>query len=236
MKLILSLALCALSSFAFGQGTINLPPGPYCATTIVAGAYNGVTAGNCASAPATGCPAVAHTAWGDKALVARAAITYGATGQRPRSLDISTWDGLLGFGETSIVATPWPGVGGAAPVIRSFPRNGYVCAKFRTPANVGTRSGNFSNPSYLRDLSPTLTMSISRNGGDFAGGLDTPGCLVRNVYAKDGNLIHWKGTPNAPASWCNLAPNTEYYLNITFGDTPGCAGATCALGVVSYHN
>ena len=241
MKLILAIALCAMSSLAIGAGTINLPSGPYCATTQTASVYDGVTAGACATTgpptnPVAGCPAVAHTPWGDRALVTRASITYGATGQRARILDITTWDGLLGFGETSTEAVPWPGVGGAAPVIRAFPRNGYICAKLRAPANVSTRLGGFSNPSYLRALSPTLTMSISRNGGDFAGGLDTPGCLVRNVYAADANLLQWKGTTNNPTGSCNLQPNTDYYLNITFGDAPGCSTAACALGVVSYHN
>lgn len=244
MRAFLTLALLALSGCvapAYAAGTINLPSGPYCATTQTAGAYDGVTAGACAttappSIPGAGCPAVAHTPWGDRALVTRSSITYGATGQRARILDITSWDGLLGFGETSIAATPWPGVGGAAPVIRAFPRSGYICAKFRSPSNVATRVGGFSNPSYLRALSPTLTMSISRNGGDFAGGLDTPGCLVRNVYASDSNLAQWKGTVNNPTGSCNLQPNTDYYLNITFGDAPGCSTATCALGIVSYHN
>lgn len=239
------IALCLLivliASTVHAAGTINLPTGPYCATTQAGAVYNGVTAGACAvipdPQPGAGCPQVAHTPFGDRTLVTRASIVFGATarGLRPNA-DVTTWDGLLGFGEGSVIATPWPGVGGNTPVVINFPANGYICARFRTPANVNTRNGRFSNPSYLRAQSPSLTMAISTAGGDFNAHLPTPGCVVRNVPASDSNLPQWKGTANNPTGSCNFQPNTDYYLNITLGDVPGCSRATCALGVVSYHN
>lgn len=237
----LCLLIVLLASTACHAGTINLPTAPYCATTQSGAVYNGVTAGACAVIPdpnpGAGCPAVAHTSFGDRTLVARASIVFGATGRGLRpSADVSTWDGLLGFGETSVIATPWPGVGGASPVVINFPARGYICAKFRTPTNVSTRNGHFSNPSYILAQSPSQTMAISTVGGDFSAHLPTPGCVVRNVPASDANLLQWKGTANNPTGSCNLSPNTDYYLNITLGDVPGCAKPNCALGVVSYHN
>lgn len=239
------IALCLLAILVTGTGnaagTINLPTGPYCATTQSGATYNGVTAGACAVIPdpnpGAGCPQVAHTSFGDRTLVTRVSIVYGATGRglRPNA-DVTTWDGLLGFGEGSSVATPWPGVGGASPVMINFPARGYICAKFRTPANMPTRNGGFRNPTYIRDQSPSQTMAISTVGGDFSAHLPTPGCLVRNVPASDGNLVQWKGLTNNPTGSCNLQPSTDYYLNITLGDAPACTRVTCALGVVSFHN
>lgn len=237
MRILLSILLLTLAVCA-GAGTINLVPGPYCATSISGGQYNGVTAGACAvippSDPGAGCPAVAHTPWGDKTLVTRASICYGATCRGLRAnTDVTTWSGLFGLGEgTGSTPVPWPGIGGAAPVIKGFPRAGYLCVPFDIPA--GYHTGSTINPSYLRDLSPTLSVSISRVGGDFGAALPTPGCLAANVYAADRNLALWKTTANAPGSWCNLTPG-RYYLNATFGN-PGCGSATCALGIVSYHN
>ncbi len=217
-----ALATAALAA-SQGAGTINLPPGPYCATTQAAGVYNGVTAGTCPVIPPTqGCPA---TVAGLR-LVTRATVCTGALCLIPHSADLTTWEGLFG--------APWPGVGGAAPVIKGFPRDGYICAKFATPA-AATYTGTMYNPSYLRDLSPTLTVAISRTGGDWSTGLTTPGCLRSNVYASDAQLMLWKGTTNAPASWCNLPPGGTYYLNIRYGN-PGCGSVACALGIVSYHN
>lgn len=216
------LAILLLPALAAAQGTINLPPGPYCATTLVNGAYNGVTAGPCAAPPTVGCPATVD----GLTLVRTATVCTGALCLSPHAADVTKWSGLFG--------SDFPGVGGAAPVIKGFPAKGYLCAKFTTPPSL-TLNGTMYNPSYLRALSPTLDIAISRQGGDWDSELPTPGCVKRGIYASDAQLMGWKFTPNAPTSWCNLSPSTDYYLNVRFGAT-GCKTAACALGIVSYHN
>ena len=53
--------------------------------------------------------------------------------------------------------------------------------------------------------------------------------------------MKWKYSPNAPQSWCNLEPDTDYYVNFMLTEqdsTEQCAATahTCVLGTVGYHN
>lgn len=212
----------------------NTAPTGYCYDTIFADGFDGVKV--CPIVPAVGCPAVAHTPWGDKRLVTKANISYGIYPALRLNVDITTWDGMFGYNSTTGPVTPWPGVGGAAPVIANFPSDGYICAKFTTPTDMAKWHGGFLNPSYLRLASPSQTMAISKVGGDFSSALPTVGCIAKNVPASDANLVQWKGTTNAPSSWCNLQPNTTYYVNMMIGSTPGCSSSRCYIGAVSTHN
>lgn len=197
----------------------------------------------------TDCAATIETPAGPRTRVLRADISYGVYQAQRRNVDITEWDGLWGYNSVTGPVTPWPGVGGAAPVIRVFPRDGYIAAHFRTPDSGGPlRSGGFLNPSYV--AGPNVVMAISRRCGDFTEHLDTPGCLVSTQYGSppwtgvptaDMPLAQWKQTPTAPAAWCNLQPETDYWVNVMFADpldTENCrASATnCVLGTVSYHN
>ena len=57
-------------------------------------------------------------------LLATANITYGTYPLSRNNLDMGLWDDIWGYNNTTSPQVPWPGVGGAAPVIRFFPRHG----------------------------------------------------------------------------------------------------------------
>jgi len=173
-----------------------------------------------------------------RARLVHAGISYGVYPQTRPNVDLRHWDNLWGYNNTTSPQVGWPGVGGAAPLIRDFPRGSYVAAHFRTPSASGS-NGSFANPSYA--LGPPVTFAISRRCGDFDDYMETVGCLARDVPAADANLVKWKFTTNAPGSWCNLQPDTDYYVNMIFADPAstercGAQSATCQLGTVSYHN
>lgn len=188
--------------------------------------------------PFTGCPATIQTDDGPRYRVTVSSVSYGVYQAQRTNLDVTDWDGLWGYNAVVGPVTPWPGVGGAAPVIVQFPRSGYLCAHFHTDAAAG-RNGSFSNPSYV--AGPNVTMAISTRGGDFDTWLPTPGCLKANVATSDASLVRWKYSPNAPQDWCNLQPDTDYYVNVMFtnhASTTQCAptAQSCVIGSVSYHN
>lgn len=168
-------------------------------------------------------------------LVTRASISYGVYQAERPNVRVTEWEDVWGYNDAlAPLPAAWPGVGGAAPVIRVFPAGGYLCLHFRTPVNIASYHGSFSNPSYV--AGPDVTMAVSALPGDFSAALPTAGCLVRDVPTSDRNLILWKGTPNAPGSWCNLRPDADYYVNIAFAMQAGCSASNCVIGSVSYHN
>lgn len=185
------------------------------------------------------CPSKALLPDGSKrSLLLHADITYGNYPQVRPFVDVRHWDNIWGYNNTVSPQVGWPGVGGAAPVIGLFPRTSYAAAHFHTPAASGS-NGNFANPSYVNG--PPITMAISRRCGDFDDYMETVGCLARDVPTSDSILVRWKFTANAPGSFCNLQPDTDYYVNIIISDpatTDSCTGgsATCAVGTVSFHN
>lgn len=178
-----------------------------------------------------------------RTLLLRGNITYGVyQAQRP-NVDLTEFDNVWGHNSATDSGTPWPGVGGAAPVIRNASTLSYVSARFEVP--LGTRSsanGFFSHPSYIAPPAgpggerQRLTMAISQQCGDFTDYLPTPGCLVENVPASDAVLTRWKLTANAPGSQCNLWPGGAYYVNMMFTDPTICARPQCLMGTVSYHD
>ena len=143
---------------------------------------------------------------------------------------------------------------GAGPVIRDFLRTGYVAAVFKTPKPgdpnwKADRNGSFLNASF--GGGPNVTMSISRKCGDFNADpsnigtgpgqyMPTKGCLRTNVPVGDANLVLWKFTSNAPGSYCNLQPDTTYYVNIMFTDPTSrtqCPNPTkCVVATLYNHN
>jgi hypothetical protein len=174
----------------------------------------------------------------ERSLLVHANITYGNYPQVRPYVDVRFWDNVWGYNNTVSPQVGWPGVGGAAPVIGLFPRVSYTAAHFHTPVTSGS-NGSFSNPSYVNG--PPITMAISRRCGDFDDYMETVGCLARDVPTSDAVLVRWKFTANAPGSFCNLQPDTDYYVNVIIGDpasTDGCPAwsSTCTVGTVSYHN
>ena len=162
-------------------------------------------------------------------LIKTMSVSYGVYPPQRFFLDITDWNNVWGYNNTTAPQVPWPGVGGASPVMKGFPPDGFTCSKFTTPANIASFVGHFSNPSYI--AGPNVTMKIV----DRFGIMPTPGCIAANVPTDDSNLVSWKGTPNAPSSQCNLAPNTDYWVLEWFTEA-ACTNLNCIIGSVSYHN
>jgi hypothetical protein len=195
------------------------------------------------------CAATITTPIGPRTRVTVADVSYGVYQAQRRGIDLREWDNFWGYNNTTSPRVGWPGVGGASPVIRVFPRAGYLALHFRTPdlPAAASMTGGFSNPSFV--AGPNVIMAISTHCGDFERHLPTPGCVVHResagadpwsgVPTSDANLAKWKFTPNAPGSQCNLQPATDYYVNVTLAnDATDCPipRTSCVVGVVSYHN
>jgi len=191
------------------------------------------------TAPVAGCPTTITTSDGPRTLLTTSGISYGVYPQQRPNVNVTEWNNIWGYNNTTASSpTPWPGVGGASPVLRNFTRTSYIGAHFRTGSSTSW-TGNFSNPSFA--AGPNVTMAISTVCGDFSDHLPTPGCLTQDVPTADANLVKWKFTTNAPGSYCNLQPNTDYYVNMMFTDhtsTVECSAglSVCNLSAVSYHN
>ena len=96
--------------------------------------------------PFTGCPATIETDDGPRTLLTHASISYGIYQAQRVNQDVTEWDNIWGYNGVAGPLTPWPGVGGSAPVIKDFPRSAYICAHFHTDTQPG-RSGIMVNPS-----------------------------------------------------------------------------------------
>lgn len=170
-----------------------------------------------------------------RTLFRTANISYGGVDPRLRlNVDLREWDNIWGYAAYNTPLTPWPGVGGASPVIWYFPTLGYTASHFRTPANVAAYTGQFTHPEFAGGVRAAVTMSISTIPGDFSKGLPTAGCL-RTAEASGANLVLWKGTPNAPTSWCNLLPNTDYWVNMIVTEPEAVTVPTILLATVRFQ-
>ncbi len=153
------------------------------------------------------------------------------------SVDLTLWDNIWGHISESDDVTPWPGVAGASPTIWTLGKTQYVGALFHVGdiPPTSTLSGFYKNVSY--GAGPNLDMAISTTCGDFAP--PQPGCSVSNIPSADQPLVYWRMTAGG-TFYCQLTPNTSYYLNVRFHDPnttgPGCTGATCKTTIQHYHN
>lgn len=98
----------------------------------------------------------------------------------------------------------------------SVPRSGYVALKFNT--------GNITDAGSVLSVGNTITsgnrtLAISECPGDF---VVPKVCTAR--FGTGGSLI-WSTGPMAGA--CELNPQTDYYLNITFTDGVNSGSSTC---------
>jgi hypothetical protein len=143
-------------------------------------------------------------------------ITYGPVNLTARpNVDVKEWNNIWGHGTPSDGVTPWPGVNGAGPVIRQFGRTNFLAAHFNTGAHGEPTYGVLAYASNIGG--PNVDIRISQTCGDFSANAANPACLVQ-AASDDSPAIRWKfGTGNT-GSYCNLLPNTDYYINIKFHD------------------
>ena len=158
-------------------------------------------------------------------------ISYGVSVAVRPSVFLAEYDNIWGHNTPYDGITPWPGVTGSAPVLRSFHRWNYVAAHFRTPATVPPGySGRFVNPATI--AGPNITMAISRACGDFATHLPSPGCITRDVPTADAYMVFWQFNTSSPQMACNLQTDTDYYINIIQSDQESlteCVGDLCQV-------
>jgi hypothetical protein len=159
--------------------------------------------------------------------VKKASISYGVYPAQRLNLDVTQWDNLWGYNNTTAPRVSWPGVGGASPVNIEMPANGFLCTAFVYRAPY---SGKFSNPSFVNG--PNVSQDIVAHNGL----MPTPGCIARDVPTSDANLVQWKGATNNPTGSCNLVNGTTYYVRQWFTRPADCAKPNCVIGSVSYHN
>ena len=189
-------------------------------------------------ASAGACPATITAPDGTtRSLQTLSNITYGVYGSPVRSnVDLSQWNNIWGHNSTTDAITPWPGVGGSAPVLRQFNRGSYFGAHFKTGAYTGINA-SFLAPSGVGG--PNVSMAISKACGDFAAQLPTPGCVKTNIPTSDTTMVLWKFSGNNPTGYCNLQPDTDYYVNMMFTNstsTVECVSGstTCVLAPKSF--
>jgi len=144
-------------------------------------------------------------------------ITYGAVNLSARpNVAVTEWDNIWGHGNTTDGITPWPGVTGSSPVMRQFGRTNFVAAHFNTGAHASPTSGWIIYPTNIGG--PNIDIAISPTCGDFSANVPNPGCSIQNAASDDSRAISWKFTSGNTTSYCNLQPNTDYYVNIKLHD------------------
>jgi len=158
-------------------------------------------------------------------------ISYGVFPPFRPAAYLGEYDNIWGHNTPYDGVTAWPGVAGAAPVIKEFHRWNYIAAHFRTPSTVSPGfASRFVNPTAIGG--PNSTMAISRACGDFANHLPTPGCLSRDVPTADAQMVYWQFSTWSPQTACNLETDTDYYVNIIQSDEDShteCAGDICPV-------
>jgi hypothetical protein len=187
--------------------------------------------------PPNGCPATITGPDGaTRTLLSTGTITYGINTVARSNVDLSQWNNIWGYNSpTGTTPAPWSSAS-TQPVIRNFPRAGYVGAQFKTSGS-GTFNGIFTNPTASnRAGGPALTMAISTVCGDFSASLPTPGCLASKIPTNDMTMVAYYAANigKSPTYFCMLQPNTTYYVNIlqsNINDTNNCSlsSTTCPL-------
>jgi hypothetical protein len=144
----------------------------------------------------------------------------GATNGCPATLnnqDLTKFETILGRVNPSDTPVLFPGAPGAYTYLPYMPRDKYISAKFHTPA-VGTPYGFYSAPEFF---AADRDVAISTSCGDFNPA--DINCKRTGVLATAS--LSWRVGSTSPAA-CNLAPNTDYYLNIRVSD-PHQTGSYC---------
>lgn len=194
-----------------GPAILGFDPGPYNFT------------GTCETTPP---PPDACTGPEGLTRLTRSNVTYGAVGATPRyNVDLTEWNNIWGHATSNDAMTLWPGVNGAGPVIRAFKRHGFLAAHFNTGGYDVPTYGVIAYASNIGG--PNVDIRISQTCGDFSEDVADPACLVQ-AASDDSPAIRWKfGTGNT-GSYCNLQPNTDYYINIKYHDP--ASAIECPVG------
>lgn len=186
------------------------------------------------------CPGTIYN--GDRALslLRVSDIWYGDLPPRPPSnparynVDVTEWDNIWGHGTGLLteLTTPWPGVNGAGPVLRSFGRNVYVGAHF----NTGEGAATYGFLAYATNIGgPDLDIKISRQCGDFSPEPANPACTVL-AASDDSFSLRYKFTSGNTSVYCNLQPDTDYYLNIRMHDPESAVECPVSSSVCPYYS
>lgn len=217
-------ALCILVySIGSAQAGVSNPPnipippnaaGWCTATALVPGTTRTTQIGDCPQAPPTSCP---------MGRVLRASIAYPPHLATRHNVDITQWVNIWGHASATDGITPWPGVPGTSPILKSIPRSGYIAAQFTVPAG-SQANGFYKNVSNFGGLN--VDMSISERCGDFAP--VQPGCFKGNISPSDTGMVYWRMV-NPTGFYCDLDPGKTYYTNIR-NTMPTQVNANCAAG------
>lgn len=180
-------------------GTINLPPGPYCATTQTAGVYNGVTAGACTTVP----PIIPA----GRQLVST--IKYpNAPGSGVRSnANVALWGTVFGHRNSTDAEAPWPGAAGTSPAIVSFTGSGYIALEFTPTQRAQVIVGVSSYYGWLLDG------AWSTRVGDFSGNVTgSPNSACAATRGAGESFPKLSSDPSKPG--CYIARGTRAVLNL----------------------
>lgn len=223
-------ALLLIAAKAHGAGILPLPSAPpqgWCYATTSCAApnlctYNGVQA--CQMQP----PGADYCGQVRIATVA----TYGGS----YSADLARFENLLGKASASGIAQPFPAAG-VSPYIVSFPKAGFIAAKFTVPATIApTTYGSISIGETWASGSRRVAMSLSPSCGFAAP--PPANCSLSGLSMGQG--IAWKVAGSSISGVrCGLIPGQSYFLNIRFdpvpasSDTFNCSSAACKLPLVT---
>jgi len=188
-------SLIVLIASTAHAGTINLPPGPYCATTQTGAIYDGVTAGACAVTPP-----------GDVAPPGRqltATIKYpNAPGSGIRNaVNVTQWGTVFGHRNSTDPESAWPGAAGASPAIAGFTGNGYIALEFTPTVRAQVTVGVSSYYGWLLDG------AWSTRPGDFTGSAACAG-------ARGGGDSFQKMSSDPARPGCYIPKGQRAYFNI----------------------
>ncbi|MBO9665098.1 hypothetical protein [Dokdonella sp.] len=166
--------------------------------------------------PFTACSATISSPYAARSLLMHSYVTYGVQTITNRPwVWLVEWDNIWGYSSAADThRAPWPGVNGAGPVIREFGRYNYVGAHFNTGPNSANKYGYFIYPTNVGG--PNIDLRISQTCGDFSDSPANPACSVPDKASDGSPTMRWWVKQGNVNTYCNLQPNTDYYLNIRF--------------------
>lgn len=196
-------------------GTINLPSGPYCATTQAGAVYNGVTAGVCVTQPPDVVPA------GRQVVGAIKYPNSPGSGVR-NAMDLTKWGSLFGHRNSTDAEAKWPGAVNPVPAITAFTGAGYVASCFTPTMRAQVTIGVSTYYGWLLDG------AWSTRPGDFSG--NVPGNLPSACAGTKGAGDSFPKMSTDPAwAGCHFPVGTpQVCLNLKM-HTPIATSPTVAL-------
>ena len=220
--------LTAVLAATLSAGTIDLPPGPYCATTQTAGVYNGVTAGACSITPPGACPAGRQTS-------ATVCYNYNLAPSTCMAADLTSFATLFQRNGPGKPLIDWPGYQEFV-VIKTFDKTKYTALRIDVPLSGFPASQNGIITHGETFPGPLLDVAISTSCGDF----NPPSTMCKATGVNGGSIAaKWKIPTATQTNGCVMTPGHSYYLNIkaTHPEAPiaGCGGNSCPTTIVSNH-